>query len=171
MWCKCGWLCGVSVCVYVCVCVCVWERMCEHFYLESITHVGVYCFLLQGGSWERRKEQWEGVGGAAECLGTLSPTPCHSFQSCCMAGYGSSQHCSHALMYTKHAHALSCSHRYTLLLSGTSWVSWCVHFPPWSSAVERPVAAKRFSTSLRQGVGEYFLLGKEKSESGVAGAL
>ena len=38
-------------------------------------------------------------------LSLTRQTPCHSFQSCWLHGYGSNQHCQHALMYTIHTHA------------------------------------------------------------------
>ena len=50
------------------------------------------------------------------------------------------QHCSQALMYTIHT-----CYTPALAVSGTSWASWCVHFPPLS------VCCWRFSASLSYG--------------------
>ena len=66
------------------------------------------------------------------------------------------QHCSHALMYIYiHITHTCCS------WSGTSWAAWYVHFPPLSSAGERPLAAEG-----SQPLWDIGLLGKERVSQG-----
>ena len=51
-------------------------------------------------------------------------------------------------------------------LRGTSWVSWCVHFPLLLSAGERRIAAEGFCPLWDRGLPGKVLLWTEKSESG-----
>ena len=71
----------------------------------------------------RLGREWVGVErdiNSAECLGhyplkRYRPVTrvFKSFSDMLMVGYGFSQHCLHALMYTIHTHALTCSHIHT----------------------------------------------------------
>ena len=67
-------------------------------------------------------------------------------------------HMHHMLTHTHYTPAVA--------LSGTSWASWCVHFPPLLSAGERRIAAEGFCPLWDRGLPGKLLLGKEKSESG-----
>ena len=60
------------------------------------------------------------------------------------------------------------THTPAVAVSGTCWAPWCEHLPPLSSAGERPAAAEGSLPLWDMGK---LLLGKEKSESGVAEAL
>jgi len=80
-------------------------------------------------------------------LRALSPTKIDtvSFFPVTLAGYGY----LHTHMYAIHTHALTCSHIHTythytpaIAVSRNSSAPGCVHFPPLSSAGERPVAAE-----------------------------
>ena len=114
----------------------------EHNSLPSKHYrCGCWLFLLQGRGWERRKERGRREGGVEWwgryqhywMLNALSPTKIDTapFIPVTLAGYGSSQHCSNALMYTTHAHTYTNTHMIThapaVAVSRTSWSPWCAH--------------------------------------------
>ena len=139
-----------------------WDTAWNAF-ASKVSHVGGYFLLYKAGrerkttKAERGKQQRQrgrregGRGGKwgrlqlCWMLMALSPTKMDtiSFFPVMLAGYGSSQHCLHTLIYTIHTHALACSDIHTIhtccAVSGIYWASLCMHFQPLSSVGERPI--------------------------------
>ena len=128
--------------------------------------------FLQGvRGWERRKEQRQG-GGRWGRYQLERWTPYHPFQSCWLAMDLVSMHCSYALTYTLHTHALTHTHilthkHYTPAVAtrGASWASWCVNFSPLSSARERLLL--RGKLLLGKGWQKHFSFGLAKYSAGI----
>jgi len=86
-----------------------------------------------------------------------------------LIGYGSSQHCSYALMYT-------CTHMFThahthytpaVAVSGSFWAPWCVYISSALFCWRKMRSCWRFLASLRQGAwGVNFCWGRRRVSQG-----